>query len=473
MARKLLNGTVVTRISVQQGAMMNSVRGAFNLGSLAFMVVIGAVACGSDSSSPGGVDGGGGGGTDGGTTPMSSVDGGGVDAPAADVDCAVAAPGTACGADGYCVAGACETSRCGDKIVDIRVGEECEDSNDISGDGCTQCRFDCSASTACDDANACNGAETCDTLTHTCKPGVVAVNLACTITGGGAGTCKAGTCVLASCGDGKVDVGEQCDDKTAGCTKECKFTCTSDRDCNDANLCDGVETCALATHTCKAGTPKACNANGCTGTCEPETGNCGYADTDKDGSACNLDCNDVDPATFPGGFECKDGKDNDCSVATVDVSAPGCECYIDSDRDGFASVVTGAIASPGVCPAGYTRTRPIDGSTTDCGPRNASAFPGQSKYFPTSYCPGGVNCLAGTGSFDYNCDTKEDSSYFDGKLGPVSCAGFVTNRGCTNATGWVTTVPACGKPGTYRTCSWNEVTGCSGIDTANRLRPCR
>ena len=128
-------------------------------------------------------------------------------------------------------------------------------------------------------------------------------------------------------------------------------------------MCTGVESCNTTTHRCEPGTAITCAMTGsCTaaGTCTPATGACVYPDADKDGKVCSMDCNDADPAVFPGGFECKDTKDNDCNPATPDATAPGCECYVDSDRDGYAVAVTGAIASAGACPAGYTRVAPTD-----------------------------------------------------------------------------------------------------------------
>jgi hypothetical protein len=287
------------------------------------------------------------------------------------------------------------------------------------------------------------------------------------------GMCKAGVCVRPGCGNGTVDAGEECDDNTAGCTKDCQFVCKDDVECDNNNACDGAETCTKSTHSCKAGTPVVCNANGCSGMCDPGTGMCGYADADMDGSRCNLDCNDTDPATFPGGFECKDGKDNDCSVATADTTAPGCECYVDGDKDGFAADLTGAIASPGTCPAGYTRTRPIDANTIDCAPKTASAFPGQTLYFPSSYCPSVVKlCLLGEGSYDYNCNKGEESTLYDNKIAGA-CGKARDSFGCAYTSGWVgAAVPVCGKTGTYRTCSFSRLGTCTGVDTPNRIRPC-
>jgi len=450
---------------------MKSVRGVLTICTVVLMAGFGVAACSSDSKDPVGVDGGGLPGTGGGGG-TALPDAGGVDAPVDNVDCTTAKAGSVCSADGVCVAGVCATSRCGDGIVDPRVGEDCEDNNETAGDGCTQCRFDCSTSASCDDGNVCNGAETCNLTTRICEPGTAAGAVSCMVSAGVPGTCKEGVCAGAGCGNGKVDVGEDCDDKTAGCTKDCKFVCKVNADCDNKNACDGAETCEVASHTCKPGTAVVCKANNCTGMCDPGTGMCDYPDADKDGSRCNLDCNDADPAIFPGGFECKDGKDNDCNAATADSSAVGCECYVDSDKDGFAASVTGAIAAAGACPTGYTRTKPIDANTTDCAPSTTSAFPGQTQYFPTPYCTVKF-CIVGQGSFDYNCNTTAESSFYDNKLAATTCTGAKDSFTCSFSSGWVAKeVPACGASGTYRSCSYGR-TGCVGVDTPNRIRPCR
>ena len=233
---------------------------------------------------------------------------------------------------------------------------------------------------------------------------------------------KGGVCLKAGCGNGVKDVGEDCDDgnvdDTDGCTKLCKFTCASDADCDDGNKCNGTETCTVATHKCKVGTAVSCSPkSGCTGACEPSTGACSYPDADKDGVSCDKDCNDADPAMFPGAFECKDGKDNDCNTSTSDTSAPSCVCYRDQDKDGYAVIGADTLASAGSCPDGYTRRAPVLGapSSIDCSEVNASAFPGQTAWFTSSYCSkwsvvaGKLTCIAF--SYDYNCSGAPEMRY--------------------------------------------------------------
>jgi cysteine-rich repeat protein len=439
------------------------------------------------SDSSGTSDGPGGGGDTGGGTDA----GGGSDGTGGDVtidpdaivmiDCTGKANGTDCGGGSICVGETCVSSRCGDGYRDPATGEDCEDGNAMSGDGCFNCRFECKVDMDCSDANTCNGAETCDKSMagkQMCTAGTPpAAGSACQVEGG-AGVCASGTCVKAGCGNGVMDAGEQCDDMNAddndGCTRACKFTCATDMECSDGNMCTGVETCNTTTHRCNPGTAVTCAAAGscaAAGTCAPATGMCSYPDLDKDGRACNTDCNDTDPAMVPGGFECKDGKDNDCNAATADATAPGCECYVDGDRDGYAVNVTGAIAAPATCPVGYTRRKPEGMPNIDCAGRVASANPAQTDFFPTSYCnlPLGTGCLGGR-SFDYNCDTMETP--FDSTVAAATCVGAVRAPIlCLIRSGWVGTVPACGMPGTYRQCTYSAG-ACSGTDIPNRTQEC-
>lgn len=442
------------------------------LGTLGLLASLAFVACGSDGASAGSNEEVGGAG--GQASPDTSMAG----TPADEVavaSCAEVEDGEAC-EDGLCLGGECAPSRCGDGYVDAAQDEQCEDGNDETGDGCSLCRFDCSADAACDDGEACNGAESCNSKSHQCQAGTAIDDQSeCEMADAMAGACRNGACVPAGCGNSTVDAGEDCDDGNVddadGCTATCAFTCSVDADCDNANKCDGAEACDAETHTCKAGTPVSCRTAACMGECSPELGECVFPDGDKDGSGCNVDCNDDDADRRPGAFECQDGKDNDCSADTGDKGAPSCECYVDGDQDGFAVSTASSVASTGDCPKGYTRTFPGDTATTDCGAKVAAAHPGQKEFFPTAYCPGPLLCKVGTGSFDYNCDGAETSSFTDGRVAAASCAGASGVAVCQLRSGWVGKVPVCGAEGIYRACSWVKE-ACVGTDVPDRVRPC-
>jgi hypothetical protein len=115
----------------------------------------------------------------------------------------------------------------------------------------------CAADAACDDHDLCTGTETCELATGLCQPGTP---LDCNDHNlcNGTETCDA----LAGCQAGAPLT---CDDE-APCTTDvcdpgmgCEYVgipgcCMSDGDCDDTDLCTGLETCDPS-HTCVAGTP--------------------------------------------------------------------------------------------------------------------------------------------------------------------------------------------------------------------------
>lgn len=83
--------------------------------------------------------------------------------------------GTVCvlvgGGDGVCRARDCVDPGCGNGVVDGM--EQCDDGNEIGGDGCeVDCTFSCETNADCDDGSVCTGDETCDLTTHVCVEGM-------------------------------------------------------------------------------------------------------------------------------------------------------------------------------------------------------------------------------------------------------------------------------------------------------------
>jgi len=79
--------------------------------------------------------------------------------------------GTVCDAGKVCVSGVCSTP-CVDGTV--ATGEECDDNNLLTGDGCNNdCRYSCVSSDStrnCAPTDPCQGTSTCNNTTHTCAP---------------------------------------------------------------------------------------------------------------------------------------------------------------------------------------------------------------------------------------------------------------------------------------------------------------
>ena len=143
---------------------------------------------------------------------------------------------------------------CGDAFAEL--GEECDDGNATSGDGCEpNCTTNCgngvlNGSEVCDDGNPIDG-DGCDhncTVTA-CGNGIVTSGEACDdgnlVDGDG---CD-GNCTVTACGNGIVTSGEACDDGNPvdddGCDSNCTVTAcgngivTSGEACDDGNPVDG------------------------------------------------------------------------------------------------------------------------------------------------------------------------------------------------------------------------------------------
>lgn len=412
-----------------------------------------------------------------------------------------AAPTGAAGAAGmgnlpakgsFCTAGSCVPGRCGDNYVDSLIAqEECDDGNDTDADGCdSDCTFTCSQDAHCDDAQLCNGAETCDLTTHLCKGGTPvadAANLACDTSK----NCRNGQCVLVGCGNGTKEGVEECDDSNNvdndGCQADCTWTCEADADCNDSNACNGAETCDKSTPTtplCKPGTAVVCaKVDDCTtNTCNPSGGACVLAliDGDSDGEAsttlgaCGTDCNDADKEIGSRKQEvCNDQKDNDCNPQTIDDTQT--RYFLDCDGDGFAAKGAGSalsceLPSPsGSCERGqadkWTTLPPANPETWDCYDRNPEVHPRQS-----SFTSAAIFGLPPDLDYDYNCDRVEEPYYT--AIASKPCIKSSITNFCVGNPHWnEAVVPECGasaaflecqcatisKLGCFSTCAWEKV----------------
>jgi len=167
-------------------------------------------------------------------------------------------------------------AECGDGVVE--PPEDCDlGMQNGTGKGCSNtCTFDCVAGDPtkdhCDDANPCNGVETCG-ADHACHAGTpMAQGSMC----GMGDYCVNMNCVAPSCGDAVVETPEECDNGSAngpgtGCESTCKFSCLSTdpmRNCASTNPCVSNGSCSDTTHKCTPGSPVA-NGTACpNGACQ-------------------------------------------------------------------------------------------------------------------------------------------------------------------------------------------------------------
>ena len=173
-------------------------------------------------------------------------------------------PYTPCTSQSCLVLTFCETD------LDCADGSVCNGAETCVNHNCTA-----GTPLACDDNNPCNGTETCDPILG----------------------CQSNS--PPTCNDGALCTADTCT-PSGGCQHTfIPGCCTSNADCRDTDVCNGLERCVSG--NCIAGTPLTCDdGNACNGseTCDPTTG-CvpGTPPSCADGARCTLDsCN---PA--PGG----------------------------------------------------------------------------------------------------------------------------------------------------------------------------
>ncbi len=212
---------------------------------------------------------------------------------------------------------------CGDGAINVS-GEECDDGNGDSGDGCTaNCALEadsacptpgepCVSTVKCDDGKV-TGSETCDDGNREAGDGC---SKTCAVEEGWACPVAGLRCEAAECGDGKLAGFEECDfaTPTAGCTAckiddlyacddaGCHKTVCGDakvergEQCEDGNLrpFDGCFNCR-AEPSCKNGVCKAVCGDG-----QRFDGEACDDGNSRDGDGCSATCAVED------GYACKD-----------------------------------------------------------------------------------------------------------------------------------------------------------------------
>jgi cysteine-rich repeat protein len=384
-------------------------------------------------------------------------------------DCGRARNGAPCGEKRICANGLCVSSECGDGIVDDR-SEQCDDENNVFGDGCEpgSCRYSCTTSSDCVVLDARCAAASCS-LEHVCVPELLLDGTGCDLDDGTRGACRGGVCASTMCGNRTREGDEECDDGNAeggdGCEPDCTPSCREHEDCDDGLFCTGEEECVsmgatAGSRTCMTGsivpTPV------CT-ECSPTTGEFEPIDRDGDGfpsaeagEACGDDCNDADPHIHPGAPDPSfpaDGVNDDCDELTDEDLTT--HCMRDADGDGWGDPADAYASSEG-CEEGYVAGLVDATRAVDCNDGDARVFPGQLEYFSDSLC---ATPEQSPPCFDYDCDGRDELQL----ARRLSCSLL----SACEATGWVGGVPECGQEGRRGRCVLNLLGLCVGEDVTS------
>lgn len=132
-------------------------------------------------------------------------------------------------------------------------------------------------------------------------------------------------------------------------TSDCQqgLVCLGSRcgECRQDSKCPGVAKCGLI-----------------------QAGRCGCYDADGDGASCD-DCDDADPARFPGANEVCDARDNDCDGEIDEGTVT--TWFVDADGDGYGNA--GLSVTRCAAPANFVARG------GDCNDNDPTTFPGRSE----------------------------------------------------------------------------------------------
>ena len=183
--------------------------------------------------------------------------------------------------------------------------------------------------------------------------------------------------------------------------------CYSDPECDDGDVCNGVETCLIGV-ACQPGTAVHCDDYiACTSDrCNPLDGSCSHL---PDGSACSdgNPCDGVERCDAASG--CLEGTPTDCDDAidcTIDTCNPldgacqhapnhgGCQDGVFCNGEELCDRATGCRAGPpATCDDGLLCTDDLCSAATD----SCAAVPVDSRCNDGQFCTGVEQCAPGTG----------------------------------------------------------------------------
>jgi hypothetical protein len=341
---------------------------------------------------------------------------------------------------------------CGNSIVE--AGEDCDDGNDIPGDGCeNDCTWTCTQNSDCRDEEICNGVETCNTTDHICVQGTAMADCDVCDTDPDVKICVGGECVDPTCGDNCVTAPDEfCEPPGEGnCNAECQIICTGNDDCpTDGEFCNGEEYCNTTEGVCaRQNVPaegEVCQADPrqiCIGeSCQDSI--CGDNFIDA-GATPAEECDDGN--TTP-----DDGCENDCTWT--------CEAAEDCD-DGEDCNGAETCDTSHVCQAG---TPLNEGDSCDdgvfCNGEDTCDASGGCTSHAGDPCTGGTECNDACNETDGNCFTASGTAC--GDSGDTACDNPDTCDGAGT----------CAPNYEPDTTSCDDTVFCNGADTCDGAGDC-
>ncbi len=377
---------------------------------------------------------------------------------------------------------------CGNGILE--QGEQCDDGNNLNGDGCsgyctTESNATCGngvieAGEQCDDGNLVNG-DGCSGLcqnetTAVCGNGTVETGEQCddgNLIDGDGCSALCTTETTSVCGNGTVETGEQCDDGNTTAGDGCSATCQ-----NETTAVCGNGVLELG-EQCDDGNIQ--NGDGCSSTCTDEGPVCGNGIVET-GEQC-------DDGNIQNGDGCSSTCQNEGTAACGDgvlQTGEACDDGNNTGGDGCSPTCTIEACGNGVLDAGEQCDDGNNDNTDACpdgaGGTCAHATCGDGFVYPTNeQCDDG-NTSGGDGC-SANCQNESTAVCGDGVLQAGEdcddnnttdgdgCESDCTPTPCIDSTD-------CGNTSTYvcdvdtQTCSVNQCTvsstdcgtGCSGSD---------
>jgi hypothetical protein len=201
---------------------------------------------------------------------------------------------------------------------------DCDDGIDCTLDACIRGEGRCEHTPdpmMCSDGDVCSGEEVCDVVLGCiagtpidCSDGIGCTDDLCNPLSGECSWSPNHTRCTGT---------EICDPPRSSNATGCAPapTCVTDTDCDDGDLCNGVETCGTL-RLCQPGTPVDCDDHvACTAdACNPLDGSCSHtppdvdADTYADAACGGTDCDDRDALVHPGAVDACNGEDDNCDT---------------------------------------------------------------------------------------------------------------------------------------------------------------